>query len=371
MCSGKTRDFRLAYNGYMYYHYGMEQKTRVALLCGGQSAEHEVSLLSAKNIAEAVNGAVYEKALVGITKDGRWLWQGPDCGGAGLRDFFLNEHDPKAVCLNEHNLAPLDPGDLKRLFDVVFPVLHGPYGEDGTVQGFLKMCGVPFVGSGIMGSALGMDKVVAKKLLRAEGVPVANFMTLGKNEPVPSYLSVIETLGLPLFVKPANMGSSVGVHKVHGEDEWMWSIDDAFLYDRKIIIEEYIEGREIECAVLGNGAEAEASCPGEIIASHEFYSYDAKYIDENGARIVIPAKLPSYVTEEIRRLAVKTFLILCCSDLSRVDFFVRKDGSIIVNEINTMPGFTQISMYPKLWEQCGVPYQTLIDRLIRYGLDRG
>jgi D-alanine-D-alanine ligase len=348
----------------------MEQKVKVAVLCGGQSAEHEISLLSAKNVAEAVDSGMYEKTLVGITKDGRWLWQ-----GAGRREeaggFLRNEDNPKTVCLDEERLVPFDCGDLKALFDVVFPVLHGPYGEDGTVQGFLKMSGVPFVGSGVTGSALGMDKAVAKKILRAEGIPVANSVTLYKGEPVPSFFEMIEKLGLPLFVKPANMGSSVGVHKIHGEDEWLWYIDDTFLYDDKIILEEYIDGREIECAVLGNGAEAQASCPGEIIPSREFYSYDAKYIDEDGARIVIPAKLPNYTTEAIQQIAVKTFLALCCSDLSRVDFFVKRDGQVIVNEINTMPGFTKISMYPKLWEQCGVPYQTLIDRLIRYGLSRG
>ncbi|MDR1231921.1 MAG: D-alanine--D-alanine ligase [Spirochaetaceae bacterium] len=348
----------------------MEQKIKVAVLCGGQSAEHEISLLSAKNVAEAVDPGMYEKTLVGITKDGRWLWR-----GAGRQDeaggFLLNEDNPKTVCLDEEHLVPFDCGNLKAFFDVVFPVLHGPYGEDGTVQGFLKMSGVPFVGSGVTGSALGMDKTVAKKLLRDEGIPVANSITLYKGERIPSYFEIIEKLGLPLFVKPANMGSSVGVHKIHGEDEWLWHINDSFLFDDKIIIEEYIEGREIECAVLGNGAKAEASCPGEIIPSREFYSYEAKYIDENGARIVIPAKLPNYTIETIRKIAVQTFLTLCCSDLSRVDFFVKKDGQVIVNEINTMPGFTKISMYPKLWEQCGVPYQTLIDRLIRYGLSRG
>jgi D-alanine-D-alanine ligase len=349
----------------------MEQKVRVALLCGGSSEEHEVSLQSAKNIAEAVNSAVYEKTLIGITKDGRWLWRGVGCDEDGFHGFLLNENNPKTICLDEKSLVPFDWGNLKPLFDVVFPVLHGPYGEDGTVQGFLKMSDVPFVGSGIIGSALGMDKVVAKKLLRAEGIPIANFEVLHKGEPYPSFISMLEKLGLPLFVKPANMGSSVGVHKIHGEDEWLWSIDDAFLYDSKIIIEEFIAGREIECAVLGNGAETTASCPGEVIASREFYSYDAKYIDENGARIVIPAKLHNTTIEEIRKIAVKTFSTLCCADLSRVDFFVKKDGQIIVNEINTMPGFTKNSMYPKLWEQCGIPYQTLIDQLIRYGLDRG
>jgi D-alanine-D-alanine ligase len=347
----------------------MEQKVRVALLCGGQSAEHEVSLQSAKNVAEAVDTAQYEKTLIGITKDGRWLWreQGPE---SGVRGFLRNGNDPKTICLDEKNLVPFDYRRLRPLFDVVFPVLHGPFGEDGAVQGLLKMSGVPFVGSGILGSALGMDKAVAKKLLRAEGIPIANFITLHKGEPVPSFAAVAEKLGSPLFVKPANMGSSVGVHKIHGADEWEQSLGDAFRYDTKIIIEEFIEGREIECAVLGNGVQAEASCAGEIIASHEFYSYDAKYIDESGARIVIPADLPYETMAAIRKTAVQTFVTLCCSDLSRVDFFLKKDGQLIVNEINTMPGFTEISMYPKLWEQCGIPYQALVSRLISYALNR-
>ncbi|MDR0637671.1 MAG: D-alanine--D-alanine ligase [Spirochaetaceae bacterium] len=343
------------------------EKVKVAFLCGGRSAEHEVSLQSVKNIASAADPAQYEKTLIGITKDGRWLWRerqdGADFGG-----FLLNGENPKTICLDEKNLVPFECGRLKSLFDVVFPVLHGPFGEDGTVQGLLKMSGVPFVGSGVLGSALAMDKETSKKLLRAEGVPIAGFVTLRKDGGIPDFSAITAKLGLPLFVKPANMGSSVGVHKVHGEDEWLNAVNDAFFYDDKVIVEEFIEGREVECAVLGNGAGAKASCAGEIIASHEFYSYNAKYIDENGARIEIPAKLPDDVTEKIRETAVKVFLILNCADLSRVDFFVKKDGNIIVNEINTMPGFTKISMYPKLWEQSGVSYETLVDRLIRYGL---
>ncbi|MDR1469405.1 MAG: D-alanine--D-alanine ligase [Spirochaetaceae bacterium] len=352
----------------------MEKKVRVAFLCGGRSAEHEVSLQSAKNIVSATDGARYEKTLIGITKDGRWLWRGGErhneADFRGFNGFLLNEDDPKTICLDEKNLVPFDCGQLKQRFDVVFPVLHGPFGEDGTVQGFLAMNGVPFVGSGVLGSALGMDKETAKKLLRAEGVPIADFVTVRKDTRIPAFSAIAAKLGLPLFVKPANMGSSVGVHKVHREDEWFEAVNDAFLYDAKVIVEECIDGREVECAVLGNGAEAKASCVGEIIASHEFYSYDAKYIDEDGARIEIPAKLPDVVTEKIRETAVNVFLILSCADLSRVDFFVKNDGGIIVNEINTMPGFTKISMYPKLWEHSGISYETLVDRLIRYGLGR-
>jgi D-alanine-D-alanine ligase len=352
----------------------MERKVKVAFLCGGQSAEHEVSLQSAKNIVSAADPARYERTLIGITKDGRWLWRGEEGqDGAdfrGFSGFLLNENDPKTICLDEQNLVPFDCGSLKQLFDVVFPVLHGPCGEDGTIQGFLKMSGVPFVGSGVLGSALGMDKETAKKLLRVEGVPVADFVTLRKDDGIPDFSVIAAQLRCPFFVKPSNMGSSVGIHKVHGEHEWLDAVNGAFLYDAKIIVEEFIEGREVECAVLGNGADAKASCVGEIIAAHEFYSYDAKYIDENGARIEIPAKLPNHVTEKIRETALKVFLILNGADLSRVDFFVKKDGGIIVNEINTMPGFTKISMYPKLWEQSGISYETLVDRLIRSGFAR-
>jgi D-alanine-D-alanine ligase len=348
----------------------MEKKVNVALLCGGQSAEHEVSLQSARNIAETIDRAKYERALIGITRDGRWLWRGAGRENErGFQGFLLNERDPRTICLDEKNLKPFHTGDLKS-FDVVFPVLHGPFGEDGTVQGLLKMTGVPFVGSGVLGSALGMDKDIAKRLLRAHGIPVAGSVTLHKDGALPSFSTITGTLGLPLFVKPANMGSSVGVHKIHDEGEWLRGVADAFSHDAKVIVEEFIEGREVECAVLGNGARAQASCAGEVIPSHEFYSYDAKYIDENGARLEIPAKLPPETMETIRDTAVKTFRALCCEDLSRVDFFVKKDGTLIVNEINTMPGFTRISMYPKLWEASGISYRALIDRLIQLGLSR-
>jgi D-alanine-D-alanine ligase len=350
----------------------MEKKARVAFLCGGQSAEHEVSLQSVKNIVGAVDRAAYDFSVIGITKDGRWLWRGEARQNeAGFRGFLLNEDDPATVCLDEKNLELFCRDNLKHYFDLVFPVLHGPFGEDGAVQGFLATSGVPFTGSGILGSALGMDKDISKRLLRAEGIPVADFITLYQDSVIPPFSTVAGHLGLPLFVKPANMGSSIGIYMVHNEDEWLRAVNGARQYDRKIIVEEYIDGREVECAVLGNGGRATASCVGEIIASHAFYSYEAKYIDQNGARIEIPAQLPGAVTEEIRRLAVKAFLTLGCEDISRVDFFVTKDGGLVVNEINTMPGFTKISMYPKLWEESGIPYRTLIDRLIRYGLGRG
>jgi D-alanine-D-alanine ligase len=263
---------------------------------------------------------------------------------------------------------------------VVFPILHGPYGEDGTVQGLLKLADIPFVGSGVLGSAVGMDKDVMKRLLRDAGIPVGAFLALRSHEPVPPYRELTEALGSPLFVKPANMGSSVGIGKVHTQEEYLPALRKAFLYDRKIVIEEYIKGRELECAVLGN-EEPAASVPGEVIPRHEFYSYDAKYLDDQGAALVIPANLGEALTERVRRLAVKTFQVLGGEGLSRVDFFLREAGGnggggedgrqeILVNEINTIPGFTRISMYPKLWEASGLSYTELITRLIELAIDR-
>jgi D-alanine-D-alanine ligase len=253
--------------------------------------------------------------------------------------------------------------------DVVFPILHGPFGEDGTIQGFLKLADIPFVGPGVLGSAVGMDKDAMKRLLRDAGIPIGKFITVKSHEQAPSFAEIETVLGKPFFIKPANMGSSVGISKVNDEAHYGSAIKDAFQYDIKIIIEEFIPGREIECAVLGN-EEPAASVPGEIIPSHEFYSYDAKYLDENGAALEIPAKIDEKTKKRIQELAIKTFHALCCEGLSRVDFFLKEDGEIIVNEINTMPGFTRISMYPKMWEASGITYTELISRLIELAISR-
>ncbi|MDR2257669.1 MAG: D-alanine--D-alanine ligase [Treponema sp.] len=344
------------------------KKITVGILFGGKSAEHEVSLQSAKNVYDAIDREKYHPVLIGIDKTGRWLLNG------GSR-FLLNAEDPGRIRLNQEGdpvaLVPESGGvisNLKELkdsgaVDAVFPILHGPFGEDGTVQGLLKLADIPFVGSGVLGSAVGMDKDVMKRLLRDAGIPIGKFLVLRSHEALPPFAGVTAALGLPFFVKPANMGSSVGVGKIHNEDEYRSGITEAFLYDTKIILEEYIRGRELECAVLGN-EEAAASVPGEVISSHEFYSYDAKYLDEKGAVLEIPAQVPAPVAETARELAVKTFRALCCAGLSRVDFFLRDTGEVLVNEINTMPGFTKISMYPKLWEASGIGYTELISRLI-------
>jgi len=252
--------------------------------------------------------------------------------------------------------------------DVIFPVLHGPFGEDGSMQGLLKLSGVPFVGAGVLGSAVGMDKDVMKRLLRDAGIKIGKFITLKNNEKV-DFNKIKKELGLPIFIKPANMGSSVGVSKVRNENEFKKAVKKAFTFDVKIIIEEFINGREIECSVLGNDKPM-ASIPGEVIASHEFYSYNAKYIDENGATVQIPAKLEKNIQKKIQELAIKTFQVLNCEGLGRVDFFLKKNGEIFVNEINTLPGFTNISMYQKLWAASGIPQNKLLDRLIDLAIER-
>jgi D-alanine-D-alanine ligase len=357
---------------------GMEKKINVGILFGGKSAEHEVSLQSAKNVFDAINREKYTPILIGIDKTGRWLLNNES-------KFLLDSGDPRKIRLDQAGkpvaLVPECNGALSllpgqgdsRKLDVIFPILHGPFGEDGTVQGLLKLADIPFVGAGVLGSAAGMDKDVMKRLLRDAGLPIGAFISLRSHEAVPDFAQVTAKLGLPFFIKPANMGSSVGVSKVHSEDEYRAAVRNAFVYDRKIILEEFIKGREIECAVLGN-EEPRASVPGEVIASHdhEFYSYDAKYLDENGAALRIPAQLPPETVQKIQDLAVRTFKVLECEGLGRVDFFLREDGpgTVIVNEINTMPGFTRISMYPKLWGASGISYADLIDSLITLAVKR-
>jgi D-alanine-D-alanine ligase len=352
------------------------KKITVGILFGGKSAEHEVSLQSAKNVYDAMDREKYCPVLIGIDKTGRWLLN------EGSR-FLLNAESPERISLDLSGdpvaLVPESGGALSSLkslkdagtVDVVFPILHGPFGEDGTVQGLLKLADLPFAGSGVLGSAVGMDKDVMKRLLRDGGIPIGKFLALRSHEALLPFDEVVAALGLPFFAKPANMGSSVGVSKVHNEDEYRSAAAEAFLYDRKIILEEFIQGRELECAVLGN-EEAAASMPGEVISSHEFYSYEAKYLDEKGAALEIPAKIPAAVAETVRSLALKTFHTLCCTGLSRVDFFLREKpgeaAEVLVNEINTMPGFTRISMYPKLWEAAGISYTELISRLIEFAL---
>ncbi|MFM2424252.1 MAG: D-alanine--D-alanine ligase [Candidatus Parcubacteria bacterium] len=352
----------------------MNKKIRVGILFGGKSAEHEVSLQSAKNVIDAIDKDKYEVSLIGIDKTGRWLLPNKS-------QFLLNESDPKLIKLNKENeesvaLIPQSGGELTNLtndnvhtsIDVVFPILHGPFGEDGTIQGLLKLSGVPFVGAGVLGSAVGMDKDVMKRLLRDAGIPIGDFLVFKVGEKI-DFDAIVNKLGLPFFVKPANLGSSVGVNKVKDRQTFDIAVGEAFEYDTKILIEEFIDGRELECAVLGN-QEPQASGIGEVIPNQEFYSYSAKYIDHNGAVLEIPAKIPEEVSEKVRELAIKTFKVLSCEGLGRVDVFLKKDGTVLVNEINTIPGFTKISMYPQLWAAAGVSYPELITRLIDLAIER-
>jgi D-alanine-D-alanine ligase len=254
--------------------------------------------------------------------------------------------------------------------DVVFPVLHGPFGEDGTVQGLLKLANVPFVGASVLGSAIGMDKDVMKRLLRDANIPIGRFQTYDRRTARQiKFANIKKALGLPLFVKPANLGSSVGISKVNNRQELIAAVKKALRFDNKILIEEFIQGREIECSVLGND-DPIVSLPGEIVTGHDFYSYDAKYIDDQGAHLEIPAKLPKAIVKNVQEIAIETYKALCCEGMARVDFFLKANGKVLVNEINTIPGFTQISMYPKMWEASGIPYTKLIDRLIQLALRR-
>lgn len=358
----------------------MTRKIRVGVLFGGQSAEHEVSLQSAKNVIEALDKEKYEPVLIGIDKEGGWHAQ-RDVG-----HFLLHTNDPKAIHLNvDSDKLAMIPKEPARQFvslsqqppleplDVVFPVLHGPFGEDGTVQGLLKLMGVPFVGAGVLGSAVGMDKDVMKRLLQQAGIPTARFITVNLSEKTTfDFQAIVEKLGAPVFIKPANLGSSVGIAKVHTAEEFAPAIETAFQFDRKILIEEAIRGREVECSVLGN-EHPMASVPGEVVtdrSKHAFYSYEAKYLDEHGALLNIPATLTKAVTERVQELAIQTFQTLCCEGMARVDFFVTDDEQVLVNELNSIPGFTKISMYPKLWAASGIGYTELIDRLIQLAIER-
>jgi len=354
----------------------MGDKIRVGILCGGKSGEHEISLISARSIVEAIDHDRYEVVLIGIDKTGAWSYLNTD-------NFLINPDDPRRISLNDARLRlaviPGHSGELSVSLsgspatgpvDVVFPVLHGPFGEDGTVQGLLKLADIPFVGAGVLGSAAGMDKEIMKRLLRDHGLPIGDFLTLRRADPGEfSFESARERLGLPLFVKPANLGSSVGISKVYDRKQFENAVNLAFQFDHKVLIEEFIEGRENECAVLGNDNPLASVC-GEIKPTHDFYSYDAKYLDENGAILEIPASLDDDTAGRIQDLAVKTFKAICCEGMGRVDFFLKPDNEVIINEINTIPGFTKISMYPRLWEASGISYKNLISRLIDLALER-
>jgi D-alanine-D-alanine ligase len=381
------------------------KKLRVGILFGGRSGEHEISLLSAASVFKAIDQNKYEVVPIGITKDGRWLTasdaerllQGKSVESARqLRAGNPETTTAAAVLQNgESVVVPPEPhnssmtpfqtdtpvrraSDRAINVDVIFPVLHGTFGEDGTIQGLLELADIPYVGAGVLGSAAGMDKDIMKSLFRATGLPIVKHVTVlrGNWESAPKKVQklVESKLKYPVFVKPANLGSSVGISKARDRKELGPAIDEAAKFDRKIVIEEGVGGkknkaREIECSVLGND-KPEASVPGEIVPSAEFYDYSAKYLDE-GSQLIIPAKLTKPETKKVQELAIAGFRAVDCSGLARVDFLMDpKSGKIYLNEINTMPGFTSISMYPKLWAASGVGYAELISRLIQLGLDR-
>jgi D-alanine-D-alanine ligase len=384
------------------------KKLRVGILFGGRSGEHEVSLLSAASVLHAIDRDKYEVVPIGITKDGRWLTAGDAedllQGKLVVESRHLRAGDPETthpaavLARGESVVVPPEPvrrqsglvpfqtdalltrraSDRAINVDVIFPVLHGTFGEDGTIQGLLELADMAYVGAGVLGSAAGMDKDIMKSLFIAAGIPIVKHVTIlrsaWKKDPRKVQKFVESKLRYPVFVKPANLGSSVGISKAHDRKEIGPAMEEAARFDRKIVIEQGVGGkknkaREIECSVLGND-EPLASVPGEIVPVKEFYDYNAKYLDE-GSELIIPAKLTKAETKKVQELAVRSFKAVDCSGLARVDFLMdAQTRRIYLNEINTMPGFTAISMYPKLWAASGLDYSDLIDRLIQLGLER-
>lgn len=348
-------------------------KKRIALIFGGRSAEHEVSIVSASNIFNAMDLTLFEPVLLGVSKEGSWYhFNSPDVFKKykALLDSELNpQHLVSLISYNEKPYLYILKNQEKIALDCAFPIIHGTMGEDGTLQGYFKTLNLAFVGCGVLSSALGMDKDFMKQILTHNGINNSRYVVLRRFESH-NFAEVSATLGLPFFIKPANAGSSVGVHKIKNETDFHAMLNDSFLYDHKVIAEEFIPGREVECSVIGLNRQARASLPGELIVKHEFYSYEAKYVDAEGAQIVIPARLNPAQVAEIQSLAVKTYRALDCNGFARVDFFIHNDGQIYVNEINTLPGFTQISMYPKMWEASGLSNRELITQLINLAFEK-
>lgn len=359
------------------------KKLKVGILFGGRSGEHEVSITSALSVYKALDKNKYDVSLIGIDKTGRWVW-------ANQAEMLLQSENPRLIALNKikETVTLLPYTTEKQLvamgseptlaapasFDVILPIIHGTFGEDGTLQGLLELANIPYVGSGVVGSSVGMDKDVSRRLLAQAGIPVVETHVLRKNDflksPQKHIQVLIEKLGLPFFVKPSNSGSSVGVFKVKSKDQAESLISQAFQYDVKVLAEKAIEARELEISILGND-EPKASIIGEIIPTHEFYSYEAKYMDENGAHLKIPAEsLSNDLQKTMTDIALKAFQVLELKGLSRIDFFLdKKTHQLYLNEVNTIPGFTSISMYPKLWAASGLPYSALLDQLIQLAID--
>jgi D-alanine-D-alanine ligase len=360
----------------------MTRKLRVGLIFGGRSGEHEVSLVSAKGVMNAIDNDKYEVVPIGITKEGRWLASGDP--HKALRSGVAAESCPAALLAepSQKGLMRLEEQDRDQgiravresRLDVVFPILHGPFGEDGTVQGLLELADIPYVGAGVMASAVGMDKCIFKAVMRAHGLPVVRDMLVKRRawetEAEGTLARIESEIRYPCFVKPANLGSSVGISKARNRSELRLALDSAARYDRKLIVEVAVDGaREIEVSVLGND-DPIASVPGEIVPCNEFYDYAAKYVDDR-SELLIPAPIPDQTAEQVRQMAVDAYLAIDCAGLARADFLMETGtAKVYINEVNTLPGFTPISMYPKLWEASGISYTDLIDRLIQLALER-
>ena len=352
----------------------MSEKLNVAVVFGGKSGEHEVSLMSATNVINAVDKDKYNIFMIGITRQGKWMAYRGDISKI-IDSSWEKEAEEldreKTVDIMFHRFFKDSTGEK---IDVVFPVLHGPNGEDGTIQGLFEMLDIPYVGCGVTASALGMDKAFSKQLFKAAGLNVGEYTVILKRDIEKDIDSVVklaeDKFKYPVFIKPANMGSSVGITKAHSRDELEAGLKEACKHDRKIIIEENINCREVECSVLGNN-DPVASVVGEILPCHEFYDYEAKYFDDGKSGLIIPAELSESKTQEIREAAIKAYKALDCCGMARADFLVDKETEkVYINELNTIPGFTKISMYPKLWDAAGLSYGKLIDRLIELAIDR-
>jgi len=362
-------------------------RPRVAVVFGGRSSEHAISCVTAAGVMRAIDRSAYDVVPIGITTGGRWVLAGDDPSrwelDAGVLPQVKDGDGPGVLVpleVGDRALTVLEPDQVPRVLgrvDVVFPLLHGPFGEDGTLQGLLELGDVRYVGSGVLASAACMDKHVMKVLLTGAGIPVGQYLVVPPRQwerHADAVREEVEELGWPVFIKPARAGSSIGITKVNGPEDLDAAIEAARRHDPKVIVEAAVAAREVECAVLESpdGGPPATSLPGEIevLSGHEFYDFEAKYLDEESVRLTCPADLPADVTRRIRELSARAFEAMGCEGLARVDFFVRPDGQILVNELNTMPGFTPFSMYPRMWDATGLSYPNLVDRLIRLALSR-
>lgn len=344
----------------------MNKKQTVAIIFGGKSVEHQISINSAKNVFEFIDKEKYDPVLIGISQKGEWFLKNEVNG-----DFHANDalqlvlNAEKGGFYNSHSGNTITP-------DLVFPVLHGTDGEDGSIQGLLRVINVPFVGTGVLGSAISMSKLYSKRLLESAGIPVSKYLFYDFHEKADiSFRQLEDKLGLPFMAKAANLGSSVGVHKVKSEEDFNHAVADVFNFDSTIIFEQFVKGRELECAVIGN-EKPEASLPGEIVVSpdYDFYTYEAKYLDPEAAKLEIPARVSEQISKEIQALSIRSYQALKCEDFARVDLFLKENGEIIINEINTIPGFTNSSMFPMMWKERGISFTDLITKLIEMSLKR-